>query len=387
MEFRERFVMGPDSEIYLKGNSLGRLPKRTIEVTQEVTVAQWGERGVRAWNEGWYDAPLRIGSKIARLVGASSDEVIVCDSTSVNLAKLAWASLARDPNRPDILTDDTNFPSDYYVLAEVARKFGGELRIVPTSDLASSLDDSVGLLALSHVAFKSGELLDMAGLTSLAHSRGALALWDLSHSVGALPVELNRCGADLAVGCTYKYLNGGPGAPAFLYVRSDLVEELSNPLPGWFGHARPFQFETEYESAPGLRRFLSGTPPILSLMAVEVGVDIALEAGIDWIREHSLELTQALRDGLRDSGLAIQTPEGSNRGSHIAISHPEAFRISRVLLAQGIVCDFREPDTLRFGFSALYNTLAEAEESARAVVEVLRTESYRSIPEDRPSVT
>ncbi len=302
--FRNRFAFPDRSLIYLDGNSLGRLPQSAIELAADLVNRQWGEGLIRSWNNGWWQAPERIGAKIARLIGAQSDEVIIADSTSVNLFKLAIAALRRQTGRTRILTDTLNFPSDLYLLQGVIDVLSGQhdLEVVPSNDgihgpeteLLERMNDRTALLTLSHTVFKSGFVYDMAGLSAAAHRVGALVLWDLSHSVGAVPVDLNATGVDLAIGCTYKYLNGGPGAPAFLYVRRDLQEELGNPLSGWWGQRRPFDFGLDYQPAGGLRRFLTGTLPIVSLALIEPGVDLLLEAGINALRAKSMAQTEYL---------------------------------------------------------------------------------------------
>ncbi|MDW8269997.1 MAG: aminotransferase class V-fold PLP-dependent enzyme, partial [Anaerolineae bacterium] len=299
--FRERFVIADPGLVYLDGNSLGRLPRVTAELAATVVERQWGERLIRSWNEGWLEAPARVGAKIARLIGAAADEVIVADSTSVNLFKLVVAALLHRAGRHRILSDDLQFPSDLYILQGIVSLLGGRhrLEIVPSPDgihgpveaLTARLDDDVALVVLSHTAYKSGYTYDLAALTQAAHAVGALILWDLSHSVGALPIDLTAVGADLAVGCTYKYLNGGPGAPAFLYVRRDLQEVLHNPISGWMGSAAAFDFALDYRPAAGLRRFLTGTPSIVSLSLIEPGVDLLLEAGMEAVRAKSVRQT------------------------------------------------------------------------------------------------
>jgi kynureninase len=301
--FRDRFVIADPELIYLDGNSLGRLPQATAARLQQTIDQEWGADLIRSWNKGWFDLPERVGGKLARLLGAQPDEIIVADSTSVNLFKLVVAALQFQAGRTKIVTDDLNFPSDVYILQGALNLLGGRrLEIVPSLDgvhgpvegLATAVTADAALLTLSHVVFKSGYLYDMTAVTQLAHAAGALVLWDLSHAAGAVPIDLNSSGADMAVGCTYKYLNGGPGAPAFLYVRRDLQEKLGNPISGWMGQANPFAFGLDYAAAPGLRRFLTGTPPILSLTAVEPGLDLVLEAGIAAIRAASLEMTDYL---------------------------------------------------------------------------------------------
>jgi kynureninase len=399
--FRERFVIGNAELIYLDGNSLGRLPRGTQEVLQDLVARQWGEELVGGWKE-WYDLPQRLGAKIARLVGAEPDEVVVCDSTSVNLFKLTVAALQLQADRQKVVTDDANFPSDVYVTvgsAVLTGKTAFEVVAVEddlpnaSSRIEAKLDGDTALLTLSHALFKSGYVHDMARLTGAAHETGALALWDLSHSVGALPIDLNRCGVDLAVGCTYKYVNGGPGAPAFLFVRRELQERLRTPIWGWFGQRNPFDFHLDYEPAPGISRFLAGTPPVLSMAAVEPGVDLLLEAGIERLREKSLRQTNFLIEladaVLRPLGFRLVTPrEEARRGSHVSLAHPEAWRINQALIAEmNVIPDFRAPDILRLGVMPLYTTFAELSEAVDRIRRVVAERRFEAYPNDRTTVT
>ncbi len=383
--FRERFVIADPALIYLDGNSLGRLPRATAGRLATVVEEEWGERLVRGWGEGWFEAPQRIGGKLAGLLGATADEVVLADSTSVNLFKLALAALLARPERRVVITDDLNFPSDLYVLESAARLAGGAVRVVPSADgihgpveaLAAALDGDTALLSLSHTVFKSGYTYDMAALTAAAHRAGAPALWDLSHSAGAVAVDLNGAAADLAVGCTYKYLNGGPGAPAFLYVRRDLQDTLANPISGWIGRRDPFDFALDYAPAPGIGRFLTGTPPILSLSAVEPGVEMLLEAGMERLRERSLRLSEYLiarwQARLEPLGFRLNSPrDPARRGSHVSLGHADGLRVNLALIHdQQVLPDFRRPDNIRLGIAPLYNTFADihtAVERLRAVV-------------------
>ncbi|HET7375497.1 MAG TPA: aminotransferase class V-fold PLP-dependent enzyme, partial [Anaerolineae bacterium] len=280
--FRDEFVINDPELIYLDGNSLGRLPKRSIDRLQAVIEQEWGSRLIRSWNEGWFTAPQRLGAKIAQLIGADADEVLVCDSTSINLFKLVMAALRLQFDRKKVVTDDLNFPSDAYILEGVVDLFGSskQLDMLHSADgmtlapdmVDAAIDSTTALVALTHTAFKSGFVYDLAAITKIAHRAGALMLWDLSHSVGALRIDLHAADVDLAVGCTYKYLNGGPGAPAFLFVRRDLQEDLINPIWGWFGQQGQFDFGLVYQSAAGLNRFLTGTPNLLSMSAIEPAI-------------------------------------------------------------------------------------------------------------------
>lgn len=374
--FRERFAV--DDLIYLDGNSLGRLPKATAARMREVVEVQWGERLIRSWGEAWIDLPQRVGAKIAPLIGVRADEVLACDSTSVNFYKLAHAALTATDRRV-VVTNSSNFPSDLYLLQGLGIEI---LRIEGEDDEAiiESLDDSVALLTLSHVEFKTGLRHDLGLLTRKAHSVGARVLWDLSHSVGAVPIDLGE--ADLAVGCAYKYLNGGPGAPAFLYVRRDLQETLRSPIQGWFGGHDAFHFGLDYTPAPGIDRFLAGTPPILALAAVEPGVDLLLEAGIERIGEKAAAQTGFLIEMADSHGLEVATPRDPiRRGSHVALRHPEAWRISQALIAeQKVIPDFRSPDVLRLGIAPLYTRYTDLVEAMERINTVIRSRSYTKYP-------
>ncbi len=393
--FRQRFVIAEPELIYLDGNSLGRLPQATAVLLNDLVQRQWGQRLIRGWNEGWIDLGARIGGKIAHLVGAQPDEVIVADSTSVNLFKLVVAALRANPKRHKLITDDLNFPSDLYILQGAIRLVERplHLHIIPSPDgvhapmdeLLAAIDDDTALVTLSHTTFKSGYLYDMTAVTQQAHRAGALVLWDLSHSVGAVPVELGKTNVDLAVGCTYKHLHGGPGAPAFLYVRRDLQEKLANPISGWMGQQRMFDFGLEYDPAPGLRHFLTGTPPILSLAAIEPGVDLVLEAGMAAVRAKSVQQTEFLitlwQEQLAPLGFHLNSPPNSDRrGAHVSLGHAEGWRINQALIQEmNVIPDFRHPDNLRLGLSPLYTSFAEiytAVARLRTVISEKRYEAY-----------
>ena len=380
--FRSEFAIDESGPIYLDGNSLGRMPRRAAALIREVTETQWGERLVRGWNEGWMDLASRIGGKIARLIGARADEVIVCDSTSVNLYKLATAAMRARPGRRQIVTAPNNFPSDLYVL-------GGLGEVVADGPI----DATTALVSMTHTDFKSGETHDMADGTRAAHEAGALVLWDLSHSAGAMPIDLNGCGADLAVGCTYKYLNGGPGAPAYLYVRRDLQEQLRSPIQGWFGQANQFGFEPGYEPAAGIARFLAGTPPILSMAAIEPGVDLLLEAGMERVRAKSVALTEYLielwEEWLKPRGVTLNSPgDAARRGSHVSLGHPDSWRINRALIDEmNVIPDFRRPDNIRFGVAPLYTTFSDVHEAMERFRRVMDERLYERMPDEQARVT
>jgi kynureninase len=377
--FRDRFVVADPGLVYLDGNSLGRLPRATAERLARVVAEEWGGELIRGWTH-WIDEPGRVGDLIAGLVGARAGEVLVSDSTTVNFYKLAFAAVEARPGRRIVVTDRDNFPTDRYVLEGLARARGLEIAWVepdpvdgPTvDDVAPTLAarrDEVALVTLTHVNYRSAAIADMAGITAAAHDAGALTIWDLSHSAGAVEVDLEAAGADLATGCTYKYLNGGPGAPAWLYVRHSLQDSLRNPIQGWFGRRDLFAMAQGYDPAPGITRWLTGTPGMLALAAVEEGVRIVAEAGIGRIRakgialaEFAIELVDAR---LANRGCSIGSPrDASRRGDHVAIRHPDARRLTAQLIARGVVPDFREPDSIRFGLSPLTTSFTDV---ARAV--------------------
>ena len=401
--FRQRFVIADPDLIYLDGNSLGRLPRATIEQANTLIQRQWGELLIRSWNAGWFDAPERIGAKIARLIGAEPDEVIVADSTSVNLFKLVVAALQEQSGRTGIVTDNLNFPSDLYVLQGVIKLLGHghQLTVIPSEDditgpvagLTAALSDQTALLTLTHTVFKSGYIYDMAALTAAAHEAGAMVLWDLSHSVGSVPVDLNGAGADLAIGCTYKYLNGGPGAPAFLYIRRDLQEKLHNPISGWMGQKNMFNFELDYQPASGLRHFLTGTPPVASLAFIEPGVDLLLEAGLDRLRAKSIRQTGYLIDlwaaWLEPLGFSLNSPrEARWRGSHVSLGHEEGLRIDLALINDmKVLPDFRYPDNIRLGIAPIYTAFADIHTAMHRLRQVVTDRIYEKYSDMPPTVT
>jgi kynureninase len=380
-DFRARFTL-PPGIIYLDGNSLGAMPAVTAPRLDEVIKREWGEGLIRSWNDhDWVDAPRRVGDKIAGLIGAGAGEVVVADSTSVNLFKLLMAALAARLGRKTILSEAGNFPTDLYIAQGIAALSPGlSVCAVATEELFESINDDVAVLLLTHVHYKTGHKHDMARLTRRAHECGALVLWDLSHSAGAVELDLGAADADLAIGCGYKYLNGGPGAPAFLYVASRLQKDLESPITGWFGHVEPFAFTGAYQPAAGIDRFLSGTPPILGLMALEVGVDLLAEAPRDLLFQKSQDLCSRFvewTDPCREFGLELVTSRDPGaRGSHVSLSHPEGYAIMQALIAEGIIGDFRAPDILRFGFAPLYLSFADAWQAASALRRVLAARTW-----------
>lgn len=401
--FRTRFVVTDPNLIYLDGNSLGRLPQATVALLRDAVEHQWGDRLIRSWNEGWIEAPTRIGNKLARLLGAQPGEVTIADSTTVNLFKLALAAMQAKPGRHKIVTDDLNFPSDLYALQGICQLLGADyaIEVVPSPDgihgpvagLTAAIDEETALVTLSHTVFKSAYTYDMAAVTELAHRAGAYVLWDLSHAAGSVLCDLNGAKVDLAVGCTYKYLNGGPGAPAFLYVRQDLQEKLVNPVPGWMGQANLFNFALDYEAAPGLPHFLTGTPPILSILAIEPGVDLLLEAGMDRVRAKSVQQTDYLvalwEQLLAPLGFALNSPRDSHwRGSHISLGHEEAWRIDQALIQEmQVLPDFRKPDNIRLGITPLYTSFEDIYQAVMRMKQVVTEERYRHYSQDNTKVT
>ena len=355
--FRDRFVL-PEGVIYLDGNSLGALPRAAVARQSVVVEEEWGSELIRSWNtRGWIEAPQRVGAKIAALIGAKPNEVIVADSTSVNLFKLIVAAAALSPDRRQLLSEAGNFHTDLHIAAGAAELAGLRLDIVGRDALGAAIGADTNLLLLTHVHFKAGFRFDMAETTARAKAAGALTLWDLSHSAGAVPLDLNRDGAELAVGCGYKYLNGGPGAPAFLYVAEHLQERLMPPLRGWMGHAEPFAFTDDYRPAPGIDRFLVGTPPMLSLAALESGVESfeGADMGSLWAKSVALfELFADLVEARCPELECISPRNPESRGSHISFRHPHAFELCQALIADGVIGDFRAPDVVRFGLTPLY---------------------------------
>jgi len=373
---RKRFVL--DDVVYLDGNSLGALPVEVPGRVEDVVRRQWGEMRIRSWDEsGWWTAPERIGDRIAPLVGAAPGQIVVGDSTSVNVFKaLVGAVRLAGEGRDEILVDATTFPTDGYIAASAARMTGCELRPVDPDELSSALGPRTAAVLLNHVDYRTGRLYDLPSLTSAVHAAGALAVWDLCHTAGALPVGLDEHGVDLAVGCTYKYLNGGPGSPAYLYVRADLQDRFDSPLPGWNSHAEPFAMSSSYEPAPGALRGRVGTPDILSMLALEAALEVWDGVSVDSVRAKSLALTDFFLECV-----AAYVPEGrvepvtpaahAERGSQVALRCADAGAVMKSLIDNGVVGDFRHPDILRFGFTPLYVGFADAERAARVLAETL----------------
>lgn len=393
--FRDRFSL-PEGLIYLDGNSLGPLPIGAAERAAEVINDEWAQGLIRSWNTaGWFDLPTRLGDKLSKLIGGNDGETVVTDTTSLNLFK-ALASAVRiqqqdAPTRRVIVTERDNFPTDIYIaegisdfLNSVNAEIGAhyEIRLIDEDlSLEQALDDSVAVLSLSHVNYRTGAMWDMGAVTDAAHKAGALVVWDLAHAAGAVPVDLNNANADYAVGCTYKYLNGGPGSPAFIWVNARHQARFWQPLTGWWSHASPFEMEDSYTAANDVRRFLCGTQPITSMAMIECGLDVALEADIEAVRAKSLALADLfialVRQRCGGFGLELVTPENhAGRGSHVSFRHPEGYAIIQALTARGVIGDYREPEVLRFGLTPLYLSFTDIWDAVEILREILETRGW-----------
>ena len=382
--FRDRFAL-PPGIIYLDGNSLGPLPRATPGRIADIVSREWGQGLIRSWNDAdWIGMASRIADDIAQIIGAANGTVAVADSTSVNLFKLLAAALRLRPERRTILSEAGNFPTDLYIAQGLAQFLGERhvLRLVQPDEIPAAIDDDTAVVMLTHVNYRTGRMHDMPALTRAAHAQGALMLWDLAHSAGAVPLDVTAAEADFAVGCGYKFLNGGPGAPAFLYAAQRLHPQLRLPINGWLGHAAPFAFETGYRPAPGMAQATVGTPPILSLAALEIGVGIALEAPMPAIREKSIRQVALLAELIEQAAPAtfnqVTPHDPARRGSQLCLSHPNAYPIMQALIARGIIGDFRAPDILRFGITPLTLRYADLWDAAAALGHIMNTEAWRS---------
>ena len=402
--YRDQFVITDPALVYFDGNSLGRLPKQTIAHLSTVINQEWGDGLIRGWGHGWYEAPHRVGDKIGSLLGAAPGQVIACDSTSVNLYKAVMAALSARPGRHSIVSDALNFPSDLYIIQGAIAHYGNvhNLQLVHSHDAELTVDLSAveaaittdtAVVLLSHVTFKSGYIYDMQRITAHAHAHGALVIWDLSHSAGALPMQLDSWHVDFAVGCCYKFLNGGPGAPAFIYVNRQIQDEVTSPIWGWFGQKSPFAFDIHYEPAAGIDRFLAGTPPMIALSAVESSLDMIVGVGMHAIREKSIALTEymiALFDAhLAAHGFTLGSPrDAAIRGSHVSIRHPMGYQINQALIAeQKVIPDFREPDNLRLGLSPLTTSFTEVWDGVDRIRATVSAGLHHKYPAARKAVT
>ncbi|WP_415713943.1 kynureninase [Roseibium sp.] len=372
----------PDGVIYLDGNSLGVLPKHVPDRLQEVVRSEWGTSLIRAWNtHSWIDLPGRTGDRIGKLIGAPAGTVVACDSTSVNVFKVLSAALSLRPDRKVILSDAGNFPTDLYVasgLKELLAK-GHELRVVAPEDVRSAITPDVAVLMLTQVDYRTGRVHDMADLTELAHEAGALAIWDLAHSAAAIPVDLQGAKADFAVGCGYKYLNGGPGAPAFLYVAPDHQDKVASPLTGWMGHEAPFAFDLDYRPVTGINRMTVGTPPILSLSSLHAALDVFEDVDMNDIRAKSISLSELFISEVEAKcpQLQLASPRDPHqRGSQVSFSFTEGYAVMQALIARGVIGDFRAPDIMRFGFTPLYLSHQDIVDAVEILADILETRSW-----------
>ena len=382
-EIRHRFAL-PEGRVYLDGNSLGALPKAAAERLRRLVDIEWGQDLITSWNKhGWIDLPAKLGAKIARLIGAQAHEILVCDSTSLNIFKLLAAALSLNPQRRVILSDRGNFPTDLYMAQGLATLNGGrsELTLVERGEIAAALTDDVAVLMLTEVDYRSGDLYDMRDLTAKARAAGILTIWDLAHSAGALPVDLNGAGADFAIGCGYKYLNGGPGAPAYLFVAERWHDRVHQPLFGWMGHAAPFELSTAYRPRAGIRSFAVGTPPMLSLAGLEAGLDTFDGVDMNEVRQKSLALgdlmIRVVDQECAGAGLQNATPISSLRGSQVSFRHAESYAAMQALIARGVIGDFRAPDLMRFGLTPLYTGYADIWDAVAAIKAVMAAEEWR----------
>lgn len=376
----------PVGQVYLDGNSLGCLPVAARQRAREVVEQQWGQDLIKSWNlHRWIDLPVSAGEKIARLIGAAAGQTICCDSISVNLFKLLSAALMMRPGRHVVVSQQGNFPTDLYMVQGLSSLLGADkcsLRLVADGSFGPAMQNDVAVLVLSHVNFRTGALYDMEAITAQAHAKGILVIWDLAHSAGVVPIELDACKVDFAVGCGYKYLNGGPGAPAFLYVAGRHQSQVRQPLTGWMGHKAPFEFDTDYRAAPGVAGFLSGTPPVVSLSILDAALDVFADVDVAQLRQKSLALASVFMQGVEQApalaALTLISPvDETLRGAQLAYRHPHAYAICQALIARGVIADFRAPDILRVGFSPLYLRFADIGRSVGVLSTIMQDDVWR----------
>lgn len=381
---RDLFAL-PEGVVYLDGNSLGALPVAARQRAARIVERQWGQDLVTSWNtHAWFDLPVTVGEKIAPLLGAAAGQVICCDSISVNLFKLLAAALHMQGDRHVVVSQKDNFPADLYIaegLAGLGSTRAIELKLVADAGIENALDDSVAVLMLTHVNYRSGKIHDMQRLTRLAHENGVLVIWDLAHSAGAVPLSMDGCGVDFAVGCGYKYLNGGPGAPAFIYAAKRHQDRIIQPLSGWMGHAAPFAFDQQYRAAPGMRQFLCGTPPVLSMGVLDAALEVFAGEDMQVLRDKSMKLGELFLELAAAAGclteFELASPADSAlRGSQLALAHPRAFAICQAMIERGVIADFRAPDVLRLGFAPLYLRYEDVARSVEVLEDVMASKSY-----------
>jgi len=354
----------PEGTLYFDGNSLGPLTFASRDVLHRTIEFEWRERLIRSWNENWLEMPARVGNLIAPLIGAANNTVISADNTSINLSKALHAAVALRPGRTDIVIDINNFPTDIYIAQSVAVQHGLTLKAVPADDIIATISSATAVVTATHVDYRTAKILDAESITRAAHEHGALMVWDLAHTAGAVPIDLTALNADFAVGCGYKYLNGGPGAPAFIYAAPHLLEEAGQPLQGWWGHADPFEFEVDYRPAPGIARFLTGTANVLSMKSLEAALGVFSRVSMADLRAKSMALTSFFVDlfdqHLASKGFTLASPrDPESRGSHVALGFAGGKALVESMAAQGLIADFRPPDLMRFGFAPLYNSYAD----------------------------
>ena len=384
---RDEFSL-PENLIYFDGNSLGPLPKYTIHTLETMIQKEWGNGLISSWNKkNWINMPRELGDKIAPLVGAESGEVVVVDSTSVNLFKVLTSALLLNKNRRVIVSEAENFPSDLYILESVNKMFGESYKrhLIKEDDykIDKYIDNSTAVVMLSHVNYKTGRISDIKRITSIAHEKGALVIWDLSHSVGVMPLYLHDCGVDFAVGCTYKHLNGGPGAPGFLYVHNSLIKKVSQPLTGWMGHIQPFKFVVNYQPANDICKYICGTPPIIAYKAIEGGLAVFEQVSMNVVREKSIQISemfiQLMLQECIKFGFELFSPRNAKqRGSQVSFTHGSGFPIMQALISHGVVGDFRQPNILRFGFSPLYMRFEDVWDAVICLREIMQTKEWQS---------
>ncbi|PZU11040.1 kynureninase [Sphingomonas sp.] len=382
--FRDRFAL-PTGVIYLDGNSLGALPAATNARMADVIGREWGNDLIKSWNiNGWYEAPLRIGDKIGRLIGAAAGQVAAADSTSINIYKALDAALQLRPDRAVVLSEPGNFPNDLYIVQGIAAQHGRniEMRLRDAADIVEAIDESVAVVMLTHVHYRTANRHDMAAITRRAHEKGALVIWDLCHSAGAIEIDLDGVNVDFAIGCGYKYLNGGPGCPAYIYVAKRHQDRVVSPLSGWLSHARPFDFVDDYRPADGIARFLCGAHPVPGLMALEVGVDLMIEAEMARVETKAHRMcdlfVQLVETRCAGHGLTLVTPrDAADRGSHISFAHPDGYAMIQALIERGVIGDYRAPSVLRFGFTPLYLSYEDVWNAVTILADILDSGSWR----------
>ena len=381
--FRDQFEL-PDGMVYLDGNSLGAQPKAALDVAVDVVKRQWGRDLIKSWNTaGWFEMPYKLGDKLARLLGADQGEMLVTDSTGINLYKTLALATKLNPDRSVILMESDNFPTDVYMAQGLIEQLGRShtLKLVPGDEIMNAIDDTIACVSITQVNYKTGRLLDMAAITAKAHACGVLTIWDLCHSAGALPVDLNACNADFAVGCTYKYLNGGPGSPAFIFVAKRHQNKATQPLSGWWGHKDPFAFNRDYEASSGISQMASGTQPITSMAMVDCGLNMFLDADMAEIRKKStalcdlfIELVESRCGGY---GFELNSPrDGTKRGSQVSFNHASGYAIVKALIARGVIGDFRAPANMRFGFAPLYIRYVDVWDAVEHLRDIMASEEW-----------